>query len=63
MNAEVNSVFPFIECLTRKDEYKNDEDHVVPRRSIFQIVIQGSKQSFTNPIKLNSVRKNLISLK
>jgi len=57
MNAEVNSVLPFIECLTRKDEYKIDEDHVVPRRSIIQIVIQGSKQSFTNQIKSYPVTK------
>jgi hypothetical protein len=58
MNAEVHSVQPFVECLTRKDEYKSDEDHVVPRRSIFEIVIQGSKQSFRNPIKSYPVRKN-----
>jgi len=47
INDQVNSVRPFIESITM-DEYKNDEDHVVPRRSIFQMVIHGSKPSFQN---------------
>lgn len=42
MNEQVNSVRPFIQSITI------DEDHVVPRRSIFQIVIQRSKFSLEN---------------
>ena len=55
MNEQVNSVRPFIE-YSIKDQYKDDEDHVVPRRSIFQMIIQGSKQSFIPKNRFYPVR-------
>jgi hypothetical protein len=58
INDQVNSVRPFIESSTI-DEYKNDEDHGVPRRSIFQMVIYGSKQSFQNKNRFYPVKNSL----
>jgi hypothetical protein len=49
INEQVNSVRPFIESITM------DEDHVVPRRSIFQMVIHGSKSSFPNKTRFSPV--------
>jgi hypothetical protein len=57
----VNSVRPFIESSTM-DESRIDDDHVVPRLSIFQMVIHGSKQSFRNKNRLHPVRKQFIYL-
>jgi hypothetical protein len=47
----VNSVRPFVERTN-----DSDEDHVVPRRSIFEYLIQGSKQSFDKNKSFSSVR-------
>jgi hypothetical protein len=54
INEQVNSVRPFIESITM-NEHKNDEDHVVPRRSIFQMIIHGSKPSVENKTRLYPV--------
>jgi hypothetical protein len=61
INDQVHSVRPFIESSTI-DEHKNDEDHVVPRRSIFQMVIDGSKQSFRNKHRFYPVKKTIYLL-
>ena len=50
INDQVHSVRPFIES-SATDEYKTDEDHVVPRRSIFQMMIHGSK-SINSKLKI-----------
>jgi hypothetical protein len=51
INEEVNSVIESIRI---------NEDHVVPRRSFFQMIIQGSKSPFQNknpfyPVEINDI--------
>ncbi len=54
INEEVNSIIQSIQI--NKD--KSNEDHVVPRRSFFQMVLQRTKSPFTNknlfyPVQIN----------
>ncbi len=58
LNEEVNSVRPFIQSI-EMSKNENDEDHVVPRRSIFQIVIHRSKPFFPNQNSFYPVCKQI----